>query len=205
MADGPRTSPFGLAVVGDRVECTGCQRLNYETVLYNRGLPYCSTCGKEVQSGVSFCSNCGAPVGQAQAPTFVGHAPPVHPAPPAPSKPPLTLPLTLLALLVGVIYLFMGTISLGVRSGYVAALVVAQLALFGVGILSLASVYGLVKRKRWTKKEGMANAVAAILVGVLFAVLANALFLALAALGIVLGGALLYYLGRPASQQFLIG
>ena len=178
----------------------GHQRLNYETVPKQRGLPYCSSCGKEVQPGVRFCSNCGAPVVQAQASAFKGETPP---APSGPSKPSLTTSLTLLALVVGLVFLLVGALSLFTPSKSEVDLAIVLVALFGVGVLSLATFYGLSRRRRWMMKEGWANAIVAIIVGVLFAVSANALTLALGVLGIVLGGGLLYYLRRPESRQYL--
>jgi hypothetical protein len=105
---------------------------------------------------------------------------------------------------VGSVFLFIGALSLAIpfKSGVILA--ITLVALFGVGVLSLATVYGLSRRKRWLRKEGWANAIAAIIVGVLFAASANALSLTLGALGIVLGGGLLYYLRRPESRQYLV-
>ena len=202
MASGTRAAPPGFRPGRARraSRIAGHQRLNYETVPKQRGLPYCSSCGKEVQPGVRFCSNCGVPVVQAQAPAFKGETPP---APPGPSKPSLTLPLTLLALVVGSVFLFIGALSLAIPFKSEVILAITLVALFGVGVLSLTTVYGLSRRKRWLRKEGWANAIAAIIVGVLFAASANALSLALGALGIVLGGGLLYYLRRPESRQYL--
>lgn len=101
------------------------------------------------------------------------------------------------------VFLFIGTLSLAIPFKSEINLVITLVALFGVGVLSLATFYGLSRRRRWMMKEGWANAIAAIIVGVLFAVSANALSLALGALGIVLGGGLLYYLRRPGSRQYL--
>ena len=159
-------------------------------------MPYCSNCGKEVATGAKFCPECGAPLGQAPGPVAVQA--PVRPHVP---KPPVTTPLTWFALVVGVVFLFFGAVLILYTP--TAPLVFTFVLLFAVGVLSLASAYGLYRRRRWLFNVGRVNAIVALVIGVLFAVTGTGLPLLLGVLGILLGAALLYCLGRPDVKKYL--
>ena len=146
--------------------------------------------------GAKFCPNCGYSIQGTTARTQILPQPQ---ALPSRRRPPLTTALMLFAYLFGLALLVLGALSMGV-SGTSATVLLEELVILSVvGFLSLVSGYGLMKGRKWLRKEGLVAGVASVLMGLLFVPTVPVVGVP----GLIFGVGLLLYLRRPSSRDYL--